>query len=100
MKLPHDGVGKEQAPDLGPFQFVSGSVAGRMNVAKSAASFYNRLRAVRGWQRMPGAQAIQAALSTSESGFFAKWLGPATLLVATNQNAPTVMLSAKAQRSL
>jgi len=90
MTLPHDGVSQEQVPDLGPFQFVSGSVAQRMDVARSAGEFYARLTAIPAWQGMPAARAIQTALTSASPNPFAKWLGPAALLVMNHRNAPAV----------
>ncbi|QMU18999.1 phage tail protein [Gordonia rubripertincta] len=83
LKFPHDAVGSDH-DSIGLFQQRSsgwGSVADRMDPHRSAASFYNALVKVPGWETMDMGAAAQAVQRSAFPGKYAQKMGRATELV-------------------
>lgn len=66
-----------------------GSVEERMNPARAAALFYNRLIQVDGWQTMPTTLAIHAAQVNADPHHYARYEADATAVVAALTTACT-----------
>ncbi|WP_210581088.1 C40 family peptidase [Actinomyces succiniciruminis] len=76
MRLPHDGVGSDW-DSIGLFQQRPsagwGSVEEIMDPATSAATFYDRLSSVAGWESMSVAAAAQAVQVSALPSAYARW---------------------------
>ncbi|WP_136192953.1 C40 family peptidase [Actinomyces procaprae] len=76
MRLPHDGVGSDW-DSIGLFQQRPsagwGSVEEIMDPATSAATFYDRLARVSGWESMSVAAAAQAVQVSAFPDAYARW---------------------------
>ncbi|WP_161923452.1 C40 family peptidase [Actinomyces sp. 432] len=76
MRLPHDGVGSDW-DSIGLFQQRPsagwGSVEEIMDPATSAATFYDRLAGVSGWESMSVAGAAQAVQVSALPDAYARW---------------------------